>query len=374
MKIATILGARPQFIKATVVSTALAARRGIEEVIIHTGQHYDDNLSEIFFTELGLPTPRHHLEVGSGPHGRQTGHMLERLEPILEREHPDIVLVYGDTNSTIAGALTAAKLRLRVAHVEAGLRSFDPTMPEEINRVVTDHLSTFLYAPTETAVANLVREGISGARVLNVGDVMLDVARRFATSTRRDLLDRLAVASKQFVLATIHRAETTDHPGRLGAVVEALCQLARRLPVVLPLHPRTRNRLLKFGMEPSRLGAVQVIEPLGYFDMAHATRHSRLVVTDSGGLQKEAFFHRVPCVTLRSETEWAETVALGWNTVVPPETADAVMGEIEAALARPRPPEPPVDPFGDGSAGERIATHIEGLLSVPEMPRPGRPH
>ncbi len=364
MKITTILGARPQFIKATVVSSEFAARPGIDEEIIHTGQHYDVSLSGIFFAELGLPEPRHRLEVGFGPHGRQTARMLERLEATLEAHRPDLVLVYGDTNSTLAGALASAKLHIPVAHVEAGLRSFNRRMPEEINRVITDHLSTFLYAPTETAVANLAREGISGKRVMQVGDVMFDVVRRFAAVSRRDLLDRLSLVPNQFVLATIHRAETTDDPTRLCAVVDALCKVAQRIPVVLPLHPRTRQRLRSLRIEAPRLGEIRMIEPLGYFDMAYATHHARLVVTDSGGLQKEAFFHRVPCVTLRSETEWVETVALGWNTVVPPDSPDLVVGEIEAALARPAPPEPLIDPYGGGKAAQRIAAHLETLARV----------
>ena len=359
MKIATVVGARPQFIKAAAVSRRLA-QAGVVERLIHTGQHYDPALSQTFFDELGLPAPAHHLGVGSGPHGAQWGRMLEALEAVFVAERPDVVLVYGDTNSTLAGALAAAKLHVPVAHVEAGLRSFNRAMPEELNRVLTDHASRWLLAPTEAACANLRREGIEPAHIHLVGDVMFDVARLYAERAGEvgEVLGRLGLEPGGYALATLHRAENTDDPARLGWLCGALAALSSRCPVVLPLHPRTRAALRRLGLSDA-LGAVQVIEPVGYLDMLALTRGARLVATDSGGLQKEAFFHEVPCVTLRDETEWVELVEAGWNRLVPP--SPTMAAPLLAALDAPRPANaPPL--YGDGDAARKI---VEVLRAFP---------
>jgi len=358
MKIVTILGARPQFIKAAVVSRALREQGGLTEVLVHTGQHYDENMSDVFFRELGIPAPDHHLGVGSAGHAAQTGRMLIALDELLPRLAPQWVLIYGDTNSTLAGALAAAKLHIPVAHVEAGLRSFNRRMPEEINRVVADHVSDLLFAPTDVAVENLRREGIFGARVRRVGDVMYDTARLFAAEARqRPLLSSLGVAEKSYIAATIHRAENTDDPTRLAAIFTALGRVARDIPVVLPLHPRTRHALQRHGLAPQS-GNLRLIDPLGYLDMVALQCGARLIVTDSGGVQKEAYFHRVPCLTLRGETEWTELVEHGFNRLVDPRTA----AEVEAAIAESLQSKPNWSTgeslYGDGTAAQTIAADL----------------
>ncbi|WP_342740140.1 UDP-N-acetylglucosamine 2-epimerase (non-hydrolyzing) [Bradyrhizobium sp. B117] len=311
LKILTVVGARPQFIKAAAVSRAIRETEGLSEVMVHTGQHFDSNMSAVFFEELGIPEPQHHLDIHSGGHGDMTGRMLMAVEPILIEEKPDWVVVYGDTNSTLAGSLAASKLHIPVAHVEAGLRSFNRRMPEEINRLVTDHLSTLQFCPTTTAVANLAAEGIRKG-VHHVGDVMYDATlfaiKRAAESS--NLLSNLGLEPNGYALATVHRAENTNTPGQLRSVIEFLQEKAQRRPVVLPLHPRTGQAASRMGI---RLDGLQVIDPVGYLDMAKLLHHAAAVYTDSGGLQKEAYFHRVPCVTLRDETEWTETIAHGWN-------------------------------------------------------------
>jgi len=311
LKIVTVVGARPQFIKAAPLSLALRARH--EEILVHTGQHYDQEMSDVFFEELAVPLPDYHLGVGSGTHGAQTGAMLSAVETVLQKEAPDAVLVYGDTNSTLAGALAAAKLCLPIAHVEAGLRSFNRAMPEEINRIVADHLSRWLFAPSEVARRQLASEGIEcGVHV--VGDIMLDALRIHVprARTRTEVLERLTVRPQEYYLATVHRAENTDDSARLAGIFKGLGALD--LPVVMPLHPRTRKRLAEFGIHPH--GAVCMIEPLGYLDMLALQSAAACVLTDSGGVQKEAYYLGVPCVTLRDETEWVETVETGWNALV----------------------------------------------------------
>jgi UDP-GlcNAc3NAcA epimerase len=331
MRILTVVGARPQFVKAGMVSRALA-ERGVREVLVHTGQHFDRNMSDVFFEQLGLPAPDHHLGVGSGPHGAQTARMLEGLERLLLDDRPDWVLVYGDTNSTLAGALAASKLHVPVAHVEAGLRSWNRRMPEEVNRVLTDHVSALLFAPTDAAVANLAREGITGDRVRRVGDVMCDASLYFAGRAAEEstVLQRLGLAPGGFVLATVHRAENTDDPARLRAVVDGLSRVAASVPVVLPLHPRTVGALRATGIAADAPG-LHVVEPVGYLDMVQLERHAAVVATDSGGVQKEAYFFRVPCVTLRDETEWVELVETGWNRLAPPVDGEGVAAAVLAA-------------------------------------------
>lgn len=309
-QIFTVLGARPQFIKAAPVSRALA-EADMTEVIAHTGQHFDALMSDVFFEELAIPKPAYNLEINSLGHGAMTGRMLEKLEEAMLAERPDMVLVYGDTNSTIAGALAASKLHIPVAHVEAGLRSFNRRMPEEINRIITDHVSTLLFCPTQTAMQNLKNEGIVKG-VHATGDVMFDttIAAVERAKGRSTILDDLKLTPRHYSVATIHRAENTDDPARFARVVAWLEDAARSIPIIMPVHPRTRKLLTQRGVMPAGL---RLIDPIGYLDMAWLANQSAGIFTDSGGLQKEAYFHRVPCVTLRDETEWVETIDAGWN-------------------------------------------------------------
>jgi UDP-GlcNAc3NAcA epimerase len=311
LKILTIVGARPQFIKAAAVSRAIRATEGLFEVMVHTGQHFDADMSGVFFNELNIPAPKHYLDIHGGGHGEMTGRMLIAIEPVMIAEKPDWVVVYGDTNSTLAGAVAASKLHIPVAHVESGLRSFNRRMPEEINRVLTDHLSTLKLCPTKTAVENLANEGIAKG-VHHVGDVMFD-ATVFAAQQagrRSNILADMALIPEKYAVATIHRAENTDDQQQLHAIIDYLKSQAAKFPVVLPLHPRTRQAVLRLGID---LEGLTVIAPVGYLDMTKLLSGAREVYTDSGGLQKEAYFHRVPCTTLRDETEWTETVTHGWN-------------------------------------------------------------
>lgn len=337
----SVVGARPQFIKAAPVSRVL--RRKHEEVLVHTGQHYDDNMSDVFFRELDIPEPDINLGVGSGPHGAQTGGMMAGLEKVALEVKPDWVLVYGDTNSTVAGALVAAKLHISVAHVEAGLRSFDRRMPEEINRVLTDHVSDLLFCPTEAAVHNLAREGIKRGVHL-VGDVMYDAFLfNVEAARKRDTLKKLGLKHGQFALATVHRAENTDDPERLRSILQGIDESG--LEVVLPLHPRTRARLE--GAVPAR---IRVIDAVGYLDMLALEEAAAVIVTDSGGVQKEAYFLAKPCITLRDATEWTETVEAGWNVL-----AGWHSDRIAEAMRTFRPNAKRPDLFGDGHTAERIA-------------------
>lgn len=353
-----IVGARPQFIKAAAVSRVIAATEGVSEFMIHTGQHYDTNMSDLFFEELGIPAPALHLGIGSGQHGEQTGRMMAGIEEAILADAPDWLLVYGDTNSTLAGALAASKLHVRVAHVEAGLRSYNRRMPEEINRVLTDHASDLLFVPTRQAVANLAREGIAGEHVVLVGDVMYDVALdvKERAKSHDAIATRLGVVGREYIVATIHRAENTDEPTRLKAIMDGFSTVSQLTPIVLPLHPRTRARLAQSGVTPGN--GVVLTEPLGYLDLSALVLGARLVATDSGGLQKEAFFHGIPCVTLRGETEWVELVELGWNRLLPPTSAAAVASGLDAALLAPIPQRPFVSPYGDGKSAERIVERL----------------
>ena len=357
MKVVTVIGNRPQFIKAAAVSPRL--RELGEELLVHTGQHFDDQLSAVFFAELGLPAPEVQLGIGGGSNTSQTARMLAALEPVLAGADADWVLVYGDTNSTLAGALAGAQLGLPVAHVEAGMRSFDRTMPEEVNRVLTDHLSRLLLCSSQVSVDNLHREGVAG-EVAQVGDVMVDVASSVQPRARArlDLVEAHGVEPGAYLLATAHRAGNVDDPARLTGLVDLLLALER--PVVLPLHPRTRVRLSEANLL-GRLaddGEIRVTEPLGYIEMTALLCHACALLTDSGGLQKEAYLAGVPCITLRPVTEWVETVQAGWNTLVDLDPERAL-----AALARHPPPQRPAL-YGDGHAGERVVSALRGMLSA----------
>jgi UDP-GlcNAc3NAcA epimerase len=347
LRVLTVVGARPQFIKAAALSRALA-RYAIAEIMVHTGQHFDPGMSDVFFDELNIPAPSHHLGINGGGHGEMTGRMLQALEPVMMAERPNVVVVFGDTNSTLAGALCAAKLNIPLAHVEAGLRSFDRRMPEDINRLVADHLSEFLLCPTAAAVANLAAEGITRG-VHHVGDVMYDAALHAARAAeaRSELLERLGLPSGSFALATVHRAENTDSPDALARVVQWLVEQAKTQPVVLPLHPRTRLALARDEMTTD---GIRLIEPLGYLDMTVLLRTAAVVFTDSGGLQKEAYFHRVPCVTLRPVTEWIETIEAGWNRLWTQPEYSSPRREIEE--------------YGSGDASLTIVTLLERSLAT----------
>jgi len=354
VRVVSVVGARPQFIKCAPLSRALRAR--YDEVLVHTGQHYDPEMSDVFFEELRIPPPDHHLGVGSGSHAEQTGAMLVRIERVLLDERPDLVLVYGDTNSTLAGALAAAKLAIPVAHVEAGLRSFDRTMPEELNRVLTDHVSALLFCPTPTAVQNLAREGIrEGVRL--TGDIMADALafNRDLADATSTVLERLGLAPEGYLVLTVHRASNTDDPERLKAILGAVGEVD--LSVVFPVHPRTRHALAQNGIAlPENVIAV---EPQGYLDMLRLMGAARRILTDSGGVQKEAYLLGVPCITLRDTTEWVETVELGWNVLVGVSPAAIIAAVERLAPTRERPPV-----YGDGRAAgaivDAIGAYFEG--------------
>lgn len=352
MKVLSIIGARPQFVKAAPVSRALAAA-GIDEVRVHTGQHYDANMSDVFFEELAIPAPHYHLGIGGGTHGEMTGRMLAALEAVTVQERPDWMLVYGDTNSTLAGALVAAKAAISLAHVEAGLRSFNRAMPEEVNRILTDRVSDLLLVPTETARRNLLSEGVDASRIHVVGDVMYDTALACASRVETsDAVARSGLEPGAYVLATIHRQENTDDRDRLRAIFDGLDAVGADYPVVLPLHPRTRGALDRYGI---KLGdGIRIVEPVGYLNMTALERAACVIVTDSGGVQKEAYFHRVPCVTLRDETEWVELVDAGWNRICPPLSAARICEAVRSAIDEGTPPEYP-ELYGDGHAAEAIA-------------------
>lgn len=358
----TVIGARPQFIKAAAVSRALVRHNEgdsagvgrLTEILVHTGQHYDDNMSRVFFDDLDMAGPDYHLGLGQGRHGAMTGRMLESIEEVMLKEEPDLTLIYGDTNSTLAGALAAVKLHVPVAHVEAGLRSFNRRMPEEINRVLTDHAADLLFAPTQMAVNNLHREGISAEKIYLVGDVMYDVALFYGNKAERlsPILEQLNLVPRGYILATIHRAENTDSPTRLKAIFDGLCQVSTEIPVIVPLHPRTRLALDREGMLGPVSRKIHLTEPVGYLEMVRLEKRARFIVTDSGGVQKEAFFYRVPCLTLRDETEWVELVELGWNRVVPPVSGEAVAdGVLEVMAAGPG---RDAAPYGTGQAAKKI--------------------
>lgn len=351
MKIVTIVGARPQFIKASAITHCIQQEfnEKIDEIMIHTGQHFDANMSDIFFKDLEIPKPKYHLNIAGVNHGAMTGRMMEGIEEIIVNEEPEMVLVYGDTNSTLAGALVASKLHIPIAHIEAGLRSFNRCMPEEINRVLTDHVSSLLFCPTDLAVQNLKQEGITDG-VYQVGDVMYDVALYFADKAKSQskILETLALAKKQYILVTCHRAENTNNSMRLEGILQALVEIAKDTKVILPLHPRTHKYIQEFGFE-HYLKDLCVLEPLSYLDLVALEQSAAFILTDSGGVQKEAFFYKVPCLTMRDQTEWVETVELGWNRLVGASKEkilfafeNKVLGQLNAA------------PYGQGNSSQKI--------------------
>jgi len=387
LKIASIVGARPQFIKLAPIAKFLSS----SHLIIHTGQHYDYEMSQVFFEELGIKAPDYHLGVGSGPHGWQTAEMIKRIEEVLLKEKPDIVIVYGDTNSTLAGALTAAKLHILVAHVEAGLRSFNKKMPEEINRVLTDHCSDILFCPTETAVNNLREEGFTNIfndgklidetsitshishltsyfspLVINVGDIMYDALLLYLELARKksNILGKLKLTNTEYYLATLHRAENTDNLENLRNIFEALLEISKDTPIILPLHPRTKKSIK--SLNPSLLTShfsLRIIDPVSYFDMLILEANAKIIFTDSGGVQKEAFLFKVPCITLRNETEWIETVQSGWNILVGADREKIINAHrmIAHNLINNNIPPHTYNFYGDGRASEKI---IKVLLSI----------
>jgi UDP-N-acetylglucosamine 2-epimerase len=370
MKMITVVGARPQFIKAAAIRRAILAfnqrhrsKKQVQEILIHTGQHYDYLMDRVFFEELKLPKPDHHLGVGSGSHAKQMGMMLERTEIVLQKEKPEVVMVYGDTNSTLAGALAAAKLNIPVAHVEAGLRSYNRMMAEEINRILTDHLSTFLFCPTNQAVKNLSKEGIKNVKakaVKKVGDVMYDSVLFYSkiAEKRSTILGKLnlftpnsKLGTPNYYLATLHRAENTDNPKTLKSILSALNEIAKDIPVILPLHPRTKKMIKAYHLFP-KTQRIKLIDPVSYLDMLRLERNAKAILTDSGGVQKEAYWFGVPCFTLRNETEWLETTQNGWNILVGTNRKRIVEEVKHWEGGKNRAKKRGV--FGDGKAGERI--------------------
>jgi UDP-GlcNAc3NAcA epimerase len=363
MKIVTVLGARPQFIKASVVSHAISEMKMLKEVVVHTGQHFDENMSDVFFSELGIPKPDFFLKINGGSHGAMTGRMLSEIEGVLINEKPDAVLVYGDTNSTLAGALAAVKLDIPIAHVEAGLRSFNMKMPEEINRILTDRVSRWLFTPTQLAEAHLKQEGYDDRNIFPVGDVMYDVALHHGkrVTDNAGLLASLGLKSKNYILTTVHRAENTDHPERLGVIVDALEEISKKMPVVWPLHPRTCAVLQAMGRLETLDRRVLLINPVGYIDMVQLEKFAAVIATDSGGVQKEAFFYKVPCVTLRDETEWVELVDSGWNRLAAPTSAALIVNAVNSALFSSG---LDIHPYGSGDAAQKIVLKLIQDLKV----------
>jgi len=327
------------------------------EIVVHTGQHFDNNMSDVFFAELGMAAPDYQLDIHGGLHGEMTGRMLIALEEIFLKEKPDAALVYGDTNSTLAGALVAAKLHIPIAHVEAGPRTFDMHMPEEINRIMTDHISRWLFTPTQISTQNLRNEGIAEHKITQVGDVMYDVALHHSAKIRETggALQRLGLAANSYVLATIHRAENTNDRNRLAAIISALCDLARHYPVVLPLHPRTKALLEQYELMTPASHHLQMIAPVGYLDMMQLEKYAKLILTDSGGVQKEAFFHQIPCVTLNESSPWGELVEAGWNHLTDILTPGAITQAATAALTVTK---QSIQPYGSGAAAQHIVTKM----------------
>ncbi|MCP4124416.1 MAG: UDP-N-acetylglucosamine 2-epimerase (non-hydrolyzing) [Bacteroidetes bacterium] len=360
LRILTVVGARPQFVKAATLSRHIRDYRGdsVNEKIIHTGQHYDENMSDVFFKQLDIPTPTFQFEVSSATHGAMTGKMLREIESVILEDKPDCLLVYGDTNSTLAGALAAAKLHVPVAHVEAGLRSFNKRMPEEINRIVTDQVSTWLYCPTDTACTNLHNEGITNG-IYNVGDIMYDAALYYLNRAENSstILDFFGLEPKKYILSTIHRVENTNTVERIGEICKGLALLAESWPVVFPVHPRTRKIILHQGLD-THLGKVAMVDPIPFLDMVILQKYASAILTDSGGIQKEAYFYKTPCITVRDETEWVETLTTGWNKLVSPD-AELIAQTVLSAKSPTRAQSPV---FGTGNTAKQIIDNLLGNL------------
>ena len=360
IKVISVIGARPQFIKAAAICRAVSTYNAsgyssvIDHVLMHTGQHYDQNMSDVFFDELDIPQPDYNLGVGSASHGVQTGRMLEAIEEILLKEQPDWILVYGDTNSTLAGALAAVKLHIRVGHIEGGLRSFNRKMPEEINRVLTDHIATLIFCPTERAVENLTREGVTSG-VKMVGDVMYDCALFYAKKAEErenDVLERFNISRKNYLLATVHRAENTDNLERLESIFRAFQEVGTTdCPIILPIHPRTAEKIRSISNNSSK--NIHLVPPVSYIEMVALERNSRIILTDSGGIQKEAFFHGIPCVTLRDETEWVETIEMGGNILAGADTS-SIVKSVQRMLEINHEGTKKTNVYGDGKSSVAI--------------------
>jgi len=360
MRIVTVVGARPQIIKAAAFSNSLIGYSSIEEIIVHTGQHYDQNMSDVFFEELGLPLPSYNLGVGSGSHAYQTGKMMIGLEKLVDELSPGIIVVYGDTNSTLAGSIVAAKTHTPLAHIEAGLRSFNKMMPEEINRIVTDRLSDILFCPTEASMQNLRNEGCSEDSMHLVGDVMYDSCLYFGNLSmeKSNITQDLGIVPGEYVLATVHRAENTDDEVVLGNIISTLDELSKRIRVVFPLHPRTKSRVVGLSH------GITFIDPVGYLDMIELEKNSKAIITDSGGVQKEAYFHRVPCITIRTETEWVELVESGWNTLIDPNNPIELRRGIFSAVENPSTGRMDKEMYGGGRASENIRDEIIRWMEI----------
>lgn len=356
MKIFTVVGARPQFVKAAVLSREIANRDGIEEVLVHTGQHFDEKMSNVFFQEMQIPKPKYNLQINSLGHGAMTGRMLEGIEGLLIKEKPDMLLVYGDTNSTLAGALAAKKLHIKVGHVEAGLRSFNMRMPEEVNRILTDRISDVLYCPTQTAIDNLKNEGYDNinCQIENSGDVMQDAAYYYAQFSENKTKIAQSYKDKKFVLATLHRAENTDDLSRLKNIIDALNEISNEIEVVLPLHPRTQKIISKNNLKVN----FTTIDPVGYFDMIEFLKHCQFVMTDSGGLQKEAFFFKKYCITLRDQTEWVELINHGFNSLTGADKSK-ILNAFQNITTHSKSFD--IDLYGGGKAGQRIVNSLKNF-------------
>ncbi|MBN2881014.1 UDP-N-acetylglucosamine 2-epimerase (non-hydrolyzing) [Candidatus Woesearchaeota archaeon] len=352
MKILTIVGARPQFIKSAILSLEILKHSNIQEIILHTGQHYDDNMSNIFFEELKIPKPKYNLNINGGSHGFQTGNMIIEIEKITQDEKPDAILIYGDTNSTLAGALVGAKLHVPVIHVEAGLRSFDKAMPEEINRICADNVSKFLFCPTKVAVDNLIHENITKG-VFMVGDIMYDSAIYFGNNSKSKILEKNNLKSNEYILTTIHREANTISKEKLSNIINALIDSKEK--IVLPLHPRTKKALEDFDLYEKAKNSLKIIDPVGYLDMLALESNAKKIITDSGGVQKEACFVKKPCITLRNSTEWIETVTAGYNILV-----DSDYNKILDTIKNFNPKITNYNFYGDGKACEKIVNIIQG--------------
>lgn len=354
MKVLTIIGARPQFIKAATVSRIINRENKIDEILVHTGQHFDANMSEVFFTELDISKPDYNLGISGGNHGKQTGKMLQKVEEVLLLEKPDMVMVYGDTNSTLAGSLAAVKLHIPIAHVEAGLRSFNKKMPEEINRILTDHSSDILFTPTSTAINNLRNEGIDENKIVNVGDVMYDAAIYYGKKAEKksSILSELKLKEKEYILTTIHRAENVDDSDNLKNIFGSLEKVAKDYNLILPIHPRTKNALESMNYLFDRSN-INFIQPVGYLDMVMLEKYAKMVITDSGGVQKEAYFHETPCITLRNETEWIELVENGFNFLANSDNLLSILHQAEKVRFSTK-----SSIFGNGKAALKIANAL----------------